>query len=76
MSTGLDARRATTLTVAEREENFIRTQSVVRWSRDGRAAYKAKREALLFVFFLFDRWNGQAVNATRESRLKNQLRGR
>ena len=53
MGTGLYARRATGLTVAESEENFTRTESVVRWSREGRAASEAEREALLFFFFLF-----------------------
>ena len=52
VSTGLHARRATGLTVAEREESFTWTESVARWSRDGRTAYEAKRKALLFVFFL------------------------
>ena len=55
MSTGFHAWRATGLTVAEREESFTRTESVVRWSRDGRAAYEAKKDALLFVFVLA-RW--------------------
>ena len=55
MGTGLHARRATGVTVAEMEESFTRTASVVRWSRDGRAAYEAEREALLFNFFIFDR---------------------
>ena len=55
MSTGLHARRATGLTVAEREENLTGTESVARWSPDGRAAYEAKREALMFDFFLSDR---------------------
>ena len=53
MITGLYARRATGLTVAEREDNFTRTESVARWSREGRATYEAKRKALLFVFFYF-----------------------
>ena len=55
MSTGLHAARATGLTVAEREESFTRTESEARWSREGRAAYVAEREALLFDFFSFDR---------------------
>ena len=58
VSTGLHARQATGLTVAEREESFTRTESVARWSREGRAAYEAEREALLFdlfSFFLFER---------------------
>ena len=53
VSTGLHVRRATGLTVAEREESFTRTESVARWSREGRAVHEAEREALLFVFFLF-----------------------
>ena len=52
MSTGLHARRATGLTVAEREEIFTRTESVARWWREGRAAYERLREALL-SYFLF-----------------------
>ena len=56
MSTGLHARRATGLTVAESEESFhTRTESVAKWSREGRAAYGAEREALLFIFFFSDR---------------------
>ena len=51
MSTGLNVRRATGLTVAQSEESFNRTESVAGWSRDGRA-YEAEREALLFDFFL------------------------
>ena len=51
VSTGLDARRATGLTVAGSQESFTRTESVPRWSRLGRAAYEAEREALLFVCF-------------------------
>jgi len=47
VSTGLHARRATGLTVEEREGSFTRTESVARWSREGRAAYEAEREALL-----------------------------
>ena len=39
--------------MAEREESFTRTESVARSSRDGRAAYEAERDALLFVFFSF-----------------------
>ena len=50
VSTGLHARRATGLTVAEREEIFTRTESVARWWREGRAAYERLREALLFDF--------------------------
>ena len=53
MSTGLHARWATGLTVAEREESFAQAESVARWSREGGAAYEAGREALPFVFFLF-----------------------
>ena len=51
MSTGLNARRATRLTVAKGEESFTRTESMTRWSREGRAAYEAEKEALLFDFF-------------------------
>ena len=53
MSTGLDAKRATGLTVAESKGNFTRTESVPRWMREGRAAYEAEREALLYDFFYF-----------------------
>ena len=52
MSTGPNARRATGLTVADREEIFNWTESVARCSREGRAAYEAERQALLFDFFL------------------------
>ena len=53
VSTGLPARRATGLTVAESEGNLTRTESVARWSREGQATYEAEKEALLFIFFLF-----------------------
>ena len=53
MSTGRHARRATGLIVAESEENFARTESVARWSREERTVYEAEREAFLFDFFLF-----------------------
>ena len=46
-------RRATGLTVAKRKESFIRTELVARWSREGRAAYEAEREALMFEFVHF-----------------------
>ena len=52
MSTGLHARRATGITVAQREESFSRNESVTKWSREGRAAYEAHREDLPFDFFL------------------------
>ena len=55
MTTGLHARRVTGLTVAEREKTFTRTESVVRWSRDGLVADEAERDALVFVFFILDR---------------------
>ena len=45
-------KRATGLTVAEREESFTWTESVARWWREGRAAYEAER-ALLLDYFLF-----------------------
>ena len=47
------ARRATGLTVAEREESFTRTESVAKLSREGRAAYEAEREPLLLDFFIY-----------------------
>ena len=53
MSTGLHARQATGLTVAESEASFTRTESVARWSLEGRAAYEAEREALPFDNFIF-----------------------
>ena len=53
MSTGLHAKLATGLTVAESEERFTRTESVARLSRQGWAAYEAEREALLLIFFSF-----------------------
>ena len=44
--------------MAESEESFTWTESLARWSREGRAAHEAEREALLFIFFLsFDRWS-------------------
>ena len=57
MSTGLHARPATGFTVAEKEESFTRTESVVGWSRDGRAAYEAERreKPCCSIFFFFDR---------------------
>ena len=64
MSTGLNAGRATGLTVIEREESFTRTESEARWSREGRAAYETEREALLSEFVLFSltgaRYSNQA----------------
>ena len=55
MSTGRNARRATGIIVAESEESVTRTESVPRWSREGRAAHEAEGEAPLFdpgfVFF-------------------------
>ena len=51
----VNARRATGLTVAEREESITRTGSMARWSRDGRAVYETESEALLFDFFFLDR---------------------
>ena len=54
MSTVLNARRVTGLTVAESEESFPRAESVATWSREGRATYEAEREALLFDFFVID----------------------
>ena len=41
------------LTVAENDESFSRTESVARWSGEGRAAYETEREALLFNFLFF-----------------------
>ena len=41
--------------MAGSEESFTRTESAARWSREGRAAYEAEREALLLLdFFFFD----------------------
>ena len=53
MSPRLHARLATGLTVAEREASFTRTDSVVRWSREGRAAYEAETEKLWSSTFFF-----------------------
>ena len=53
VSTELQARRATGLTVAEREGSFTRTEAGARWSREGRAAYEAVREALLLLLLFF-----------------------
>ena len=33
--------------------NLYPDESVARWSKEGRAAYEAEREVLLFDFFLF-----------------------
>ena len=54
MSSGLDVKRATGLTVAESKESFTRTESVTRGSPERQAAYEAEREALLFVFLFID----------------------
>ena len=56
MSTVLNARWATRLAVAERKEQFTLAESVSRWSREGRAAYEAKKEALLYDFSFFFYW--------------------
>ena len=69
MSTGLHARRATGLTVAEREEIFTRTESVARWWRVGRAAYERLREALLFDFLFLT-----GARCSNEAR-NNYIRG-
>ena len=53
MDTGLHARRATGPIVAESDKSITRTESVVRWLREGRAAYEAEREALLCDYFIF-----------------------
>ena len=53
------------LTVAESEENIIRTESVTSWSREGGAAYDAKSNALLSDYFSFvtgARCSNQAEN--------------
>ena len=52
MSTGIHARRATERTGAEREEIFTRTESLARWSREGRAAYEAERRSAVRFFLL------------------------
>ena len=44
--------------MAKSKESFTRTESVARWSREGRAAYEAEREALLFDLFRFFFLNG------------------
>ena len=41
------------LSLAESDESFTQIESVGRWSRVGRAAYEAEREALLFDFYIF-----------------------
>ena len=51
MSTGLHVRRATGLTVAEREKT--QTESVARWSREGLAVYEAEREAFGLFMLVF-----------------------
>ena len=68
VSTGLHVMGPTRLTVAEREESFTRTESVARWSREGRAVYEAEREALLFDFFLFfASWPGVSCSNRAEN---------
>ena len=39
--------------MAESEDNFLRTESVETWPLEGRAAYEAEREALLYYTFFF-----------------------
>ena len=46
-------RQALGVTLVEMEESFLRIQSVVRWSREGRASHEAEREALVFNVFFF-----------------------
>ena len=55
MITGLYARRATGLTVAERDESFTWIKSVARWAREGQAAYTAKEKPFVFFLVLFGR---------------------
>ena len=55
VSTGLNARRATGLTVTDSKGSYTWTESVARWSQEGRAAYEAEREALLLFFCFFGR---------------------
>ena len=65
VSTGLHARRATGLIMAERQESYTRTESVTRWSQEWRAAYEAEREALLYSMLSFltgARCSNQAEN--------------
>ena len=69
MSTGLHARRATGLTVVEREEIFNLTESVARWWREGRAAYERLRGALLFDFLFLT-----GARCSNEAR-NNYIRG-
>ena len=55
VSTGLHVRRATGITVTERDGSFTGTESAVRWSRDRRGAYGAERKRSSAVqFFVFD----------------------
>ena len=57
--------------MAESKEIFTQTESVARWSREGRVAYEADREALPYHFFYFltgARCSNQAEN--------NFMRGR
>ena len=51
--TRLNARQATGLTVADSEENFTRTESMARWSREGRVAYEAGGENYCCCYFYF-----------------------
>ena len=72
MSTGLNARRATGLTVAQSKEGFTRTESVASWSREGRAAYEAESEALLFLFLFFLQVQGVPI---RQKNISQKGRG-
>ena len=75
VNTGLHVRRATGLAVAEREESFTRNESVARWSREGRAACEAEREALVFDFFLFFFLTGCKVFQSGRKYLHERGRG-
>ena len=70
MSIVFHARRATGLIGAEREESLTRTESVARWSREGRAAYEAERRSA--VRFLFSPAQGIP---TRRKIENNYIRG-
>ena len=72
MSTGLHAGRATGLTVEESGENFTRTKSVARWSRGGRAAYEAEREAMLYVFFVLFFTSARCSNQTENDFMRGR----
>ena len=66
MNTGLHARRATRLSGAEREESSTRTESMARWSREGRVAYEAEISSAVRFLLTGARCSNQAGINTLE----------